>query len=102
VMPTVGSRCAPPGASYAGPSLGQLLSRRNRRPKADSPPTWRSESSPAYCRWTAGPDITAPKLVVMENTVPDARASYVVESGRASNSDHLLLAAGFTHDEICL
>jgi hypothetical protein len=40
--------------------------------------------------------VPGPKL---ENvTVPDALASYVVEAGRASDYDHLLLADGAVHE----
>jgi hypothetical protein len=43
-------------------------------------------------------DLIAPGLVIAGTiSVPDALASYVIEAGRASDYDHLLLAAGGAH-----
>jgi len=43
--------------------------------------------------------LIAPGLVIAGTiSVPDALASYVIEAGRASDYDHLLLAAGGAHE----
>jgi hypothetical protein len=45
-----------------------------------------------------GSDLPAPGPKIENVAVPDALASYVVEAGRASDYDHLLLAAGAAHE----
>ena len=44
------------------------------------------------------PDLPVPGPKIDHVTVPDALAAYVVEAGRASNYDHLLLADGAVHE----
>lgn len=44
------------------------------------------------------PERSAPQPVLENIAVPDALAAYVVEAGRASDYDHLLLANGGVHE----
>lgn len=44
------------------------------------------------------PDLPAPGPQIDKVAVPDALAAYVVEAGRASDYDHLLLADGAVHE----
>jgi hypothetical protein len=43
-------------------------------------------------------ELPAPRPKIEHVAVPDALASYVVEAGRASDYDHLLLADGAVHE----
>jgi hypothetical protein len=43
-------------------------------------------------------DLLAPGVEIENVAVPDALSSYVIEAGRASDYDHLLLANGAAHE----
>ena len=43
-------------------------------------------------------DLLAPGAEIENVAVPDALSSYVIEAGRASDYDHLLLANGAAHE----